>query len=184
MQFHGRNWLTHVLARNNPLTNSITAPVFWLRREVSLTQTQINNLIFWGKWNNSVSIYVNGILATNTYRSTLANEYHYLGLNDRARAALAPGNNVIAVRVECLDKQANTSSTNSPLIVNCNDARSDFGIAQNNALANLQEFVTTAAAIDSQERIKADIFTQYTKEMGAIVWLYPPICQTEGGLST
>lgn len=161
--FDTGNWRQGVSSRIGNGSNDIRAPAFWLRREVSLTQTQIDNLMFWGRWNNSVSIYVNGVLATNTYRSTLANEYHYLGLNDNARAALVPGNNVIAVRVECLDERSNTSSPKSPLIINCNNAHSDFGITQNQALANLQELVTAEAPIDSQERIKADIFTQYIK---------------------
>lgn len=162
------NWQNNKTSRIGNGNGGVTAPVFWLRREVNLTQSQINNLMFWGRWNNSVSIYVNGVLATNTYRSTLAGESHYLGLNDAARAALLPGVNTIGVRVECFHEQSNPSSTQSSLIVNCNNAFSDFGLAQNSALAALPQNITYAAANGTEERIKADIFTQYTKEMGAI----------------
>lgn len=165
----GGTWQHYKTSRIGNGNGGVTAPVFWLRREINLSQTQINNLMFWGRWNNSVSIYVNGVLATNTFRSTLAGEYHYLGLNDTARAALIAGqNNTIALRVECVNEQQNTSSTGSPLFVNCNNASSDFGITQNAALAALPQNVTVSAAVGSHERIKADIFTQYTKEMGAI----------------
>lgn len=164
----GGTWQHNKTSRVGNGNSGVTAPVFWLRREISLTQTQINNLMFWGRWNNSVSIYVNGVLATNTFRSTLASEFHYLGLNDAARAALIVGNNTIGVRVECFDQQSNTSSTESPLLVNCNSAFSDFGVTQNAALAALPQNVGVQAPAGSADRASADIFTQYTKEMGAI----------------
>lgn len=169
----GGNWQHQKTSRVGNGNSGVTAPVFWMRREIRLTQTQINNLMFWGRWNNSVSIYVNGVLATNTFRSNLAGEYHYLGLNDAARAALRPNeNNTIAVRVECINEQKNNSSKESPLFVNCNGAYSEFGLTENAALAGIRENITVAAAAGTEERIKADIFTQYTKEMGAIGGTY------------
>lgn len=165
---YNSNWMLNKTSQVGNGLGGINAPTIWLRGEVNLTQTQINRLMLWGKWNNSVSIYVNGMLATNTYRSNLAGEYHYLGLNDSARAALKVGNNVIAVRVECFDENKNPSSTQSDLISNCSNASADFGLAQHSALAALPQNTPITGALGTKERTQADIFSQYTKEMGAL----------------
>lgn len=160
------NWLHNKSSRLGNGTGGVNQSTFWLRRVVNLTQTQINNLMFWGRWNNSVSIYVNGKLATNTYRSSLADRYHYLGMNDTARAALVPGNNVIAIRVECIYEGTNNQ------INNCTDAVSDFGLAQNQALANLPITKNISNPQDVSLQKLLDIFTQITKEQGAMGGTY------------
>jgi hypothetical protein len=72
----------------------------WLRKTFTLSsQTQKDNLVFWGRWGAGVSIYINGKLATSAHDTSF--EYRYLGLSDAARAALnVGGTNVIAVRLE------------------------------------------------------------------------------------
>jgi CubicO group peptidase (beta-lactamase class C family) len=157
--FNTGSWIYNKTSQLGNGTGGINQSTFWLRREVNLTQTQINNLMFWGRWNNSVSIYVNGKLATNTYSSGLADRYHFLGMNDVARAALVPNqNNVIAIRVECAYNEGD-------FIKNCTNAISDFGLTQNQALASIP---MVKHITDASDQTLADIFTQYTKEQGAM----------------
>lgn len=170
-------WATnHVLSntgwiQNAKPKNTGPAKTIWLRTLVNLTSTtQKNSLMFWGKWSNSVSIYINGKLATNTYRSDLQNESHYLGMNNVARDdALVVGQNLIAVRVDCFNEEDRTmhnGSAKKP--VNCSNALTDFGITTNQSLAQLPVNPSVSATSTSFEGKKAEIFTQITKEQGAI----------------
>lgn len=153
--FTGAGWLSGP-GGFGPTSGSGTATqlssrAIWLRKELTLSSAQASSLVFWGRWTDSVSIYVNGVLATNTYNSNLSERYHYLGMNDRARAALRPNAvNAIAVRVEC---------------VNCDSAVVDMGLALNSPLAQLprQAFVTSATY-----RPWGDAVYDYTKEMGSL----------------
>lgn len=99
---------------------------FWLRKEIQLSCTKSDNmdvscpdynkLVFWGRWNDSASIYINGVLATNVYSSNMGDAYHYLGVRDEARNALVNGTNVVTAHIEC---------------ANCDNAFADFGVGRN-----------------------------------------------------
>ncbi|MCW8127728.1 serine hydrolase [Microbulbifer halophilus] len=69
----------------------------WLRTEVELTHIEIESAMFWGRWDDNIEIYINGIEAVvkNGWVST----YRYLGMSDSARNALHTGTNTIAVKV-------------------------------------------------------------------------------------
>lgn len=97
---------------------------FWLRKEVQLTSTDFNKIVFWGRWNNSASIYINGVLATNVYDNWMKDAYHYLGVRDEARAALINGTNVITAHIEC---------------TNCDSAFADFGLARHDKLGRFYQ---------------------------------------------
>ncbi|HMW70223.1 MAG TPA: serine hydrolase, partial [Cellvibrionaceae bacterium] len=104
---------------------------FWLRKEIQLTSSDFNKIVFWGRWNNSASIYVNGVLATNVYSSNMGDAYHYLGLRDEARSALINGTNVVTAHIEC---------------ANCDSAFADFGVGRN---AKLGQFYLRNQMTDS-----------------------------------
>jgi CubicO group peptidase (beta-lactamase class C family) len=82
------------------LATSVNSRGIWLRKTFTLSsQAQKNELMFWGRWGDGISVYVNGVLASSNSDST--HEYKYVGLSDEARAALVVGgNNVVAVRLE------------------------------------------------------------------------------------
>lgn len=69
----------------------------WLRGTFTLTANDIDNIMFWSRWDDNITIYINGIEAT--YANNWANSYRYLGMSDAARSSLTSGQNHIAVRV-------------------------------------------------------------------------------------
>lgn len=101
---------------------------FWMRKQVNLTPADFNKLVFWGRWGNSASIYINGVLATNVHDSWMAEAYHYLGIRDEARAALVDGTNIIAVHVQCYNDFAADDK--------CNNSYADIGLARHDKLGN------------------------------------------------
>lgn len=127
------------------VSTTVNSDSFWIRREFNLTAQQIPELMFWGRFPFGVSIYVNGVLATTTHESTLNGRYHYLGMNDAARAALQVGTNVVAVRVQ--------------------GGFVDLGLGLNGALAQPNRVVNAAG---TQYEAHADAFFEFSKEMGAI----------------
>lgn len=131
-------------------TTVLNSSDIWLHKVVNLTTQQINDVMFWGRWSNSASIYVNGVLATNVYKSGLWDRYHYLGLNSAARTALQPGNNVIAIRVSCVS--------------GCN-LFTDIGMGLNASLANPPR---NTIATNPTYAARADAFYEYSKEMAAM----------------
>lgn len=139
----------------------------WLRKEISLTSTDIQQLVFWGRWNNAVSIYLNGVLATNTYRSSMGHLYHYLGINDAARSALRVGTNTVAIRVSCRYVDENDKNRR----VSCEQPFADVGIARHPTLSQLPvvDRVTQLGSVQAQ---LATIFADHTKEMGALGGTY------------
>jgi len=125
----------------------------WLRKEITLTAEQIDQIMFYGFWDNSVSIFVNGVLATNIYKGNFPNKYHHLGLNSTARSALVEGVNVIAVRV----------SRESFGFINV-----DFGIGLNAQFANLPRTVGVSHPAYPQFKARADAVYEYALEQGSI----------------
>jgi len=123
---------------------------FWLRKEVSLTPADFDKIVFWGRWSDSASIFVNGVLATNIYDSNMKEAYHYLGLRDEARAALIDGTNVITAHVKC---------------IGCQNAYADFGLARHDKLGN---YPMNNAFPNNDPNSKtarvAKVVTDYTKE--------------------
>jgi CubicO group peptidase (beta-lactamase class C family) len=73
----------------------------WMRRTFTLTAAQLPSVVFWGRWDDWIEIYVNGRLAVSTAPGTTypnwTDWYKYLGLNDFARAGLVAGTNTIAI---------------------------------------------------------------------------------------
>lgn len=85
---------------NSVLTENTTAFLsnLWLRADFTLTSSQIDSLMFWAVWDDSVEIYVNGKLAASS--SDWVATYRYLGLSDEARKSLVAGTNTLAVKVK------------------------------------------------------------------------------------
>lgn len=139
---------------------SFSQQEFWLRTEVNLTFQQKEDLVFYGRWHNSASIYINGVLATTLLGTDKGGTLHYLGMNDAARSALKVGANVIAVRVSCYN------GNNL-----CAGPYAEIGLALNGALARLPD-------VDPQQKInnihapKGNLVKQLAKERGAIGGTY------------
>jgi hypothetical protein len=85
---------------SDALSTSVEARRIWLRKEFTLEpDAQKDDLMFWGRWADGITVYVNGVLAT--WNGAGSTEYRYLGVRDAARDALVVGGrNVVAVRLE------------------------------------------------------------------------------------
>ncbi|HEX5056010.1 MAG TPA: serine hydrolase [Gammaproteobacteria bacterium] len=78
---------------------STSNPDIWLRKTFTITSGQIDDLVLWARWDDGITVYINGVLAT--WQKNWTDGYQYLGLSHEARAALtSTGTNVIAVRVK------------------------------------------------------------------------------------
>jgi hypothetical protein len=74
------------------------SPELWARATLTVTSPEeIPELVFWGRWDDKLEIYVNGELAAS--EAAWSSGYRYLGLREPARAALRVGDNTIAVHV-------------------------------------------------------------------------------------
>lgn len=135
---------------------------FWLHGVISLSFQQKEDLVFYGRWKNSASIYINGVLATTLLRTDKGDTLHYLGMNDAARSALKVGNNVIAVRVSCY---------NGDNLCSQGGAYAEIGLALNGALARLPDF-DPLQTINNVEAPKGNLAKQLAKERGAIGGTY------------
>lgn len=72
----------------------------WLRTNFSLSASDAAALALWGRWDDGVEIYINGVAALGLSPERYTPGYHFLGLTPQARQALRPGqNNVIAAHV-------------------------------------------------------------------------------------
>lgn len=69
----------------------------WLRTEVSLTQAEIESAMFWGRWDDNLEIYINGVEAA--IKNGWVPTYRYIGMSGAARDTLDIGVNTIAVKV-------------------------------------------------------------------------------------
>ncbi|MFO1367478.1 MAG: serine hydrolase domain-containing protein [Marinagarivorans sp.] len=68
----------------------------WLRKKITLnSQSDIDSLMFWGRWKNAIEVYINGVLANQTPQGR--DQYVYLGLSKKSRALLKIGSNTIAI---------------------------------------------------------------------------------------
>lgn len=146
---------------------------FWLRKEFQISCTKSSNMdvscpdynkiVLWGRWANSASIYINGVLATNIYNSWMSDAYHYLGLRDEARDALINGTNVISAHIEC---------------TNCDNAFTDFGVGRNPKLGKfyLRNQITDSTSPNYNPNYNpntktaklAKVFTDYVKETAVL----------------
>lgn len=100
------------------------ASSIWFRKTFTLsTESQRQELMFWGRWAEGITIYINGVRASHYVEEGYApDSYRYIGLSNSARSALRTGENVIGVRVE-----AGSSG----------EIFFDLGLTMNGKLANL-----------------------------------------------
>lgn len=139
---------------NTSSPTSVAGKEIWLRGEVSLSQEQIDNLVFWGRWADGASIFVNGQSATSFH--DLGNYKgldFYLGLSPSARKALKPGINVFAIYARCDD------CVKAAIL--------DFGIGINSKMANLP--ITNRVSTPGTKEAKfGDLVIDFAHRMGAI----------------
>lgn len=86
--------------RDIPSTFWSTSDI-WLQAKFTVTHTQIDDLMFWSRWDDSIEVYVNGVLATKA-PVHMPHYYRYLGLSNEARSSLVAGENTISVKVNNL----------------------------------------------------------------------------------
>ncbi|HEX7028610.1 MAG TPA: serine hydrolase [Gammaproteobacteria bacterium] len=71
----------------------------WLRKTFTISSGQIDDVMLWTRWDDGITVYINGVLATSNKGWSAG--YHYMGLSEAARAALSSsGTNVIAIRAK------------------------------------------------------------------------------------
>jgi CubicO group peptidase (beta-lactamase class C family) len=70
----------------------------YLRRWFDLTAEQIADLVFYCRHDDSMEIYINGVLAVD--RDEWSSRYRYLAIAPEAMATLQPGPNLVAVHVQ------------------------------------------------------------------------------------
>ncbi len=69
----------------------------WLRTSVELTACKMEHVLFWGRWDDTMEVYINGQLASNQRGWTSG--YRYVGVRSSAKSAWVVGKNSIAVHV-------------------------------------------------------------------------------------
>lgn len=67
----------------------------WLRREVNIPAEKLKNIELWLHHDDDVQVYINGVLAMQNHGWTTS--YDATPVSEAAKAALKPGNNLIAV---------------------------------------------------------------------------------------
>lgn len=71
----------------------------WLRKQFHIQHADVAALMFWGRWSDTITIYINGVEAVHHGAATPG--YRYLGMTPDARAAIKTGEaNTLAVMVE------------------------------------------------------------------------------------
>lgn len=73
----------------------------WLRTTIELSDCDTEHLLFWARWDDTMEVYINGVLAND--QNGWSAGYRYLGLKQGAKSALAVGPNTIAVHVQDTD---------------------------------------------------------------------------------
>lgn len=68
-----------------------------LRSAVPLSAAEVGSFMLWGRWDDSIEVYINGVLAAQ--KPSWTGQYQYIALTPAGRAALQAGVNTIAVRV-------------------------------------------------------------------------------------
>lgn len=107
----------------------------WFRKVFSITDvaTEKDSLMLWGRWNRAITVYINGVRATNHPEMDYETDsYRYLGLSKAARAALKAGDNVIGVRID-----AGADGL----------AFFDMGLTYNKALAQLPHIINSTGTL-------------------------------------
>lgn len=69
----------------------------WLRTDVYISDCDTEHLLFWSRWDDTMEVYINGVLASDMDEWSAG--YKYLGIKDGAKSALRIGMNTIAVHV-------------------------------------------------------------------------------------
>jgi|GEM_PF-3347737 len=70
----------------------------WARSTFTVSESELDGLMLWGRWDDEIRIYINGHEAS--FMKSWANSYRYVGLSAEARASLVAGQpNTIAVHV-------------------------------------------------------------------------------------
>lgn len=69
----------------------------WLRTAVDLTECDFEHLLLWSRWDDTLEVYINGVLASD--QDGWSAGYRYLGLREAAKNALLVGTNTVAVHV-------------------------------------------------------------------------------------
>ena len=82
-------------AAGDVIGTSWSTPDIYLRRWIELTQEQIDDLAFYGRWDDTIEVYINGVLAFDA--TSWSSRYRFAGIDEAARAALQPGWNLFAV---------------------------------------------------------------------------------------
>lgn len=86
-----------------PWPSGATRSTLWARSTFLLTDASMkHSLMFWGRWDDNIKIYINGHLANdvspqNANNSSWTPDYRYIGISDVARNSMVPGTNRIAV---------------------------------------------------------------------------------------
>jgi hypothetical protein len=70
-------------------------PDIWMRREVEIPSSKLNNLELWVHHDDDVQVYINGVLAMKGDGWTTS--YDAFPLSENARASIKPGKNLIAI---------------------------------------------------------------------------------------
>jgi CubicO group peptidase (beta-lactamase class C family) len=75
-----------------------SSPQIWARTTFSIASSaDFPKLMFWGRWDDHLQVYVNGVLAFA--EASTSRGYRFFGLTPAGRAALKTGTNTLAVRV-------------------------------------------------------------------------------------
>jgi CubicO group peptidase (beta-lactamase class C family) len=97
-------------APGDDVKTSWTTSDIWMRRTFTLAKSDLPKVVLWARWNDSMEVYINGILASAADETAIygpngdpiqgwTNIYCYYGISDAARAGLKSGTNTIAVHV-------------------------------------------------------------------------------------
>lgn len=77
----------------------------WLRSTFAVSDPSLKHtLMFWGRWDDNIRIYINGVLAVDLFPNSAEDSmwsasYRYLGISNAARNSIVKGVNRIAVHV-------------------------------------------------------------------------------------
>jgi hypothetical protein len=142
------------------LSTFVEARRIWLRTEFTLaSDSQKDDLMFWGRWADGITVYLNGVLAT--WNSAGSSEYRYLGVRTAARDALVVGGrNVVAVRLEW--DRYDFWEQPGVIEVDAWDRFFDLGLTTNDRLAALP--LERAAEPSADVALYVDTVKQFVQE--------------------
>lgn len=92
----------HSIQNSKNSGSTTTSDQVWFRKRFTVDEDDIENLIFWGRWSDNITVYVNGVEAVDHKGAT--NDYRYLGLTDKSRAVVNDkGYNTLVVAIDHAD---------------------------------------------------------------------------------